>query len=71
MRWSRGWLPVKVPLEQCCAVRDFLDDRGLIMNLPSLRYDYGQVPRVVLGELLGAYRDSWRREHQRATYELE
>lgn len=67
----RGRPPLEVPLEQCCAVRDFLDDSGPIVGLPSLRCHHGQVPRVVLGEILGSFRDRWRREHRRVICELE
>jgi transposase InsO family protein len=67
----RGRPPLEAPLGQCCAVREFLDNRGPIVGLPSLQCHYGQVPRVVLGEILGSFRDHWRREHRRAIYELE
>ena len=67
----RGRPLLEVPLEQCDSVRCFLDDRGPIVGLPSLQCHYGQMPRVVLGEILGSFRDSWRRAHQRMIQELE
>jgi transposase InsO family protein len=67
----RGRPPLEVPLEQCRDVRDFLDDHGPIVGLPSLECHYEQVPRAVLGEILGSFRDSWRREHRRVICELE
>jgi transposase InsO family protein len=67
----RGRPPVEVPLEQCCAVRDFLDDHGPIVGLPALQRCLAHVPRVVLSEVLGSFRDGWRREHRRMICELE
>jgi transposase InsO family protein len=67
----RGRPPVEIPLEQCCAVTDFLDDHGPIVGLPALQSHYAHMPRVVLGEVLGSFRDAWRREHRRVTCELE
>ena len=71
MAWTRGRPPVDVPLEQCCAVSDFLDDHRPIVGLPALQSHYTHLPRVVLGEAPGSFRDAWCREHRRVTCELE
>jgi hypothetical protein len=67
----RGRPPLEVPLQECRDVSDFLEERGPVVGLPSLRCHYGHVPRAVLGEVLESFRDAWRRAHQRVTCELE
>jgi transposase InsO family protein len=67
----RGRPAVEVSVEQCGAVRSFLDCQGPIVGLPSLRSHYAHIPRVVLGEILGSFRDAWRHEHRRMICELE
>ena len=62
---------MEVPLEQCRAVRSFLDESGPIVGLPALQCHYRQVPRVVLDEILCSFRDRWRQEHRRVICELE
>ncbi len=51
----RGRPAVEVLVEQCGAVRNFLESRGPIVGLPTLRSHHAHIPRVVLGEILGAF----------------
>ncbi len=67
----RGRPPVEVPVNDCGAVRNFLDDHGPIVGLPTLRSRYAHMPRVVLGEILASFCDAWRRAHRRVICELE
>ncbi len=67
----RGRPAVEVLVEQCGAVRNFLESRGPIVGLPTLRSHHAHIPRVVLGEILGAFRDSWRDAHRRVICDLE
>jgi hypothetical protein len=67
----RGRPAVEVPVDQCRAVESFLDSRGPIVGLPTLQSRYANMPRVVLGEVLGSFRAAWRSAHRRMTCELE
>ena len=67
----RGRPAVEVLVEQCGAVRNFLESRGPIVGLPTLRSHHAHIPRVVLGEILGAFRDSGRNAHRRVICDLE
>jgi len=67
----RGRPPLEVALEERRVVQSFLDTHGPLIGLPTLRSQYGHLPRVVLGEILGSFRDAWRQDHRRMICELE